>query len=709
MLGPFPMIGVVAAVLLAVNLAAAFTLSQSPHPVLDFSVKDDQVIGINRDGEALNVRALTSDNDSIVLTPLDLLEEPDVVSSRQEYERFMDRQGRIHDILTSGSAHITTGQGEFAVEMEPTQATPTEFIFWVQLVVGNIGVLIGIAVWTLQRENEAARHLLVSGIGLAISSIAAGIYSSRPLALDDEVFRVLGTLNMLGVFVFCAGFLGMMWSFPRRLSNRPYTRVWYSSLALFFGVASLGVIPSMDISQRLTPMLTLVLAGCFLWQQWRNSRGDALTRQSLRWFIFVTLSGTSLFALMVIVPAILGLPVYVSQGAAFFAFLTIYVGIAVGVARYPMFDLQEYWVKSVPWVLSGLVVIGLNLLLVTWFGFSLTTAGIMAVGTFAALVVPARFLGDKISFNRAASNFQQHLPLVITNISAAAETQDLNRVWSDQLAEIFRPLSIQRESIAAVKPVVVRSGLGMVVPGLDGKESFLMEHADQGIRLFTSLDVKLMESLKELYIMSQNARAAREEGTRNERARLRKDIHDSLGGRLLTIMHSTNEPVVASESRQAMNELRDILAAVEGSETLLTQVLDRWRAQISQQSDVFNVKLDWQVDSEIEYGELSLPGQTRLNVGRILTEAVTNAIRHAEATHISVDFRYLQGQLELVIVNDGSFKDPAEWQSGFGLNNIRERADELNGEVKWQMMESRQMRFELSIPLHEPTARLSDA
>ena len=129
MLGPFPMIGAVAAVLLAVNLAAAFTLSQSPHPVLDFKVQNEKIVAIDDNDEVIHVKALSSANNTIKLTSIDFLEEPDLLSSRKEYNRFMDRQGQIHDILTSGSAQISTVQGEVAVEMKSLQTTPLSLSF----------------------------------------------------------------------------------------------------------------------------------------------------------------------------------------------------------------------------------------------------------------------------------------------------------------------------------------------------------------------------------------------------------------------------------------------------------------------------------------------------------------------------------------------------------------------------------------------------
>lgn len=696
MLAPYPTLGLTALILFVVNLMAAYTLSQSPHPDVVFRV-DEGVLWAMDGSNRIEAPSLEGEAGRIQLDPVDLVEEPDMLERRSAMNAFFDRQSVIVGILEGDDPTIATAAEARAVELVH-RWFPTEIIFWIQLVVGNVGALIGIAVWTFQRENPAARYFGVTGVGLAISATAAAVYSSRPIGIEGDVFRLLSTINFSGMLLFCAGFLGMTWAFPKPLAARWLPMVW-CALMLCVWLADVGeVFDDLALTRHLPPLVTLMAAAVLLTLQWRRSRGDALTRQSLRWFIFVTLGGSAAFVGLVSLPALFDTPRGTSQGVAFLAFLIIYLGIAVGVARYPLFDLQQYWLRTLPWLGAGIMVITLNLLLVSWFGFSLMTGLIMIAVSFAVLFLPTRALGAKLVFNRASHNFQQHLPLVVANISSAMSSEELKRNWGDQLVEIFRPISIESQSIRAVKPVVVRRGQGLVVPALDGAGSFYLEHADQGIRLFNSLDVSLLETLRNLFEMSESSIQAREEGTRAERRRLRQDLHDSLGSRLLTIMHSTSEPVVASESRQAMSELRDILAALDGMDTSASQVLERWHAQIQQQAQVFSVMLGWRQDPVFEDANLVFPGKLRLNVGRILTEGVTNAIRHAAARDIEVDFAIEDDALRLAIRNDGQFEDPEQWQAGFGLANIRERAAELGGSVEWQLDESKHMALRLTVP-----------
>jgi signal transduction histidine kinase len=65
---------------------------------------------------------------------------------------------------------------------------------------------------------------------------------------------------------------------------------------------------------------------------------------------------------------------------------------------------------------------------------------------------------------------------------------------------------------------------------------------------------------------------------------------------------------------------------------------------------------------------------------RIAQEALNNALKHAEPSSVTVTLR-LEGQVELVIADDGSGFDPGavDGAGGIGLDSMRERAEEIGG------------------------------
>ena len=69
---------------------------------------------------------------------------------------------------------------------------------------------------------------------------------------------------------------------------------------------------------------------------------------------------------------------------------------------------------------------------------------------------------------------------------------------------------------------------------------------------------------------------------------------------------------------------------------------------------------------------------------RIVLEALTNVIRHAQAHHCALRFSTSQhdsyGNLQIEIVDDG-IGLPRDLRAGVGLRSMRERAEELGGKL----------------------------
>jgi signal transduction histidine kinase len=84
-----------------------------------------------------------------------------------------------------------------------------------------------------------------------------------------------------------------------------------------------------------------------------------------------------------------------------------------------------------------------------------------------------------------------------------------------------------------------------------------------------------------------------------------------------------------------------------------------------------------------------LPGQLETAVYRIVQEALTNVVRHAAATKVSVVVERHDGHVSVVIEDDGKGFDPmtvleSSRGPGLGLGGIRERAALLHGTAEFE-------------------------
>ncbi len=76
-----------------------------------------------------------------------------------------------------------------------------------------------------------------------------------------------------------------------------------------------------------------------------------------------------------------------------------------------------------------------------------------------------------------------------------------------------------------------------------------------------------------------------------------------------------------------------------------------------------------------------LPAAVELALYRIATEALTNAVRHADARRCRVELRTVGEEAVLEIADDGPGL-AADATAGVGLRSMRERAAELGGRVE---------------------------
>ncbi|GAA2893092.1 hypothetical protein GCM10010517_57620 [Streptosporangium fragile] len=177
--------------------------------------------------------------------------------------------------------------------------------------------------------------------------------------------------------------------------------------------------------------------------------------------------------------------------------------------------------------------------------------------------------------------------------------------------------------------------------------------------------------------------AARQE----ERDRLMYELHDGLGPTLaaLALHIDKSRRLVDTDPGQAKQLLGDLAVRTRTTvETVRAIVhdlapppLDEYglAGALAELGRGFTGHLTVETDAPSDLPDL--PAAVELAAYRITAEALTNAARHARASHCTVRLR-ADGDLELTVDDDGvGLGAPA--RRGFGLTSMRRRAEELNG------------------------------
>ncbi|GAB4350770.1 MAG: sensor histidine kinase [Gammaproteobacteria bacterium] len=250
-----------------------------------------------------------------------------------------------------------------------------------------------------------------------------------------------------------------------------------------------------------------------------------------------------------------------------------------------------------------------------------------------------------------------------------------------------------------------------VPPLLIGITGILLYHfvqaSNEAEALNRELEQRVEEKRRELAENYQAMqRLERERVLAEERERIMRDMHDGIGGQLVSLLAVAesgreNGDQVAGMVREALSDLRLMIDSFEPVDDDLTAVLAMYRSRIAPVLDQQGIELQWQI-SDIPPIE-GLGPQRVLQILRILQEATTNALRHAGAGRLSfaTSIGRINGSARAVFVDvcdDGSGFDAAPSGGGYGLRNMKRRAAAIGATLEISPQEQG-TRVRLGIPL----------
>lgn len=174
----------------------------------------------------------------------------------------------------------------------------------------------------------------------------------------------------------------------------------------------------------------------------------------------------------------------------------------------------------------------------------------------------------------------------------------------------------------------------------------------------------------------QLAQLEKEQAVFGERERIMRDLHDGLGGYLVSALaytdkqHDSLQPL-QDTIRAALNDLRLMIDSLDDSSTDIAALLGASRERLESSMKLCGATLHWRIDSEPMLPRTD--ASASLHLMRMVQEIFTNIAKHSQADEVSLR----AGQDFIEIRDNGHGFDPKTTASGRGLANLRKRADEL--------------------------------
>ncbi|MEZ5480485.1 MAG: hypothetical protein R3E95_24285 [Thiolinea sp.] len=625
--------------------------------------------------------SLADEQETIPLVALATRQSSEI-AERSVHDEFLDLQGRLSDMLRSATPLTYTTLDGAKISLTPWQHTPFRSIpatFWLLFLMGMVGLACGVLVWTYRSERLGARLLLAAAVSSYPLHTVFAVMVARELALPEAVMEWLSLAELVCVHVYVVLLVSILAFYPHRVV--PLETLWiFAALSLFILAGYYFRWFEIPVHQFYFPITAPYLFALWLSrQQWQKSVLQPLDRAAVLVMQLSILLPTGLVIAIFILPLMFQQQPLISSAAMRLIEVSVFIGYAVAILRFRLFEVEYWWFKSWLWVLGGAAVILVDATLIGLFQTPQFYALGLSVLLVGFLYFPVRqwLLGKLMPLD--AQSLQDFLPQFSAAIAKARSPAEFETGWQSVLQARFVPLHITAQTKDMQEPQLSENGLHLWVPGLTAGKAYQLSGKQRASRLFGKTDMQTAESLRGIACMAFNASESRKQAILAERERLLHEMHQTVGKRLQQLAKELHEPQLRRAADATLQTLDEtVRLALPGTSLELQEHLRQWETETRQRIKAASVRLDWRVGKGLEDRELS-PRQV-LELGQFVREAISNALKHAQPERLAVHFRYDEGYLQVNVENDGDILPAQSWQSGTGLRSMAARINALDGD-----------------------------
>ena len=183
------------------------------------------------------------------------------------------------------------------------------------------------------------------------------------------------------------------------------------------------------------------------------------------------------------------------------------------------------------------------------------------------------------------------------------------------------------------------------------------------------------------------------EGQEDERKRIAEDLHDRVGSILSTVklyFNSLNTKIdtFQGENNQQFEKANTLLdEAVDEirriSHNLISSILMKFGLgpALKDLCETVEGAQQIKVDLQMHGIDQRLNNQLEISLYRIIQELISNMLKHAKATEITISITHQNGNLNILVEDNGKGFDTSVIPNGIGLKNIKSRILKLNGQI----------------------------
>lgn len=174
----------------------------------------------------------------------------------------------------------------------------------------------------------------------------------------------------------------------------------------------------------------------------------------------------------------------------------------------------------------------------------------------------------------------------------------------------------------------------------------------------------------------------------SERERMMRDMHDGIGGQLVSLVtmlqsYSGDEfRKVQRKVEESIMDLRLVIDSLDPSVHELSTLLGMLRYRLNDQLDDSPINFFWSISDLPPCRSVTI--RSTLHIARIIQEAITNSLKHSQASNLEVETGVMQveGDEHVYIdIRDDGVGMAANGTHGYGLKNMRYRAEKIGAKL----------------------------
>lgn len=226
---------------------------------------------------------------------------------------------------------------------------------------------------------------------------------------------------------------------------------------------------------------------------------------------------------------------------------------------------------------------------------------------------------------------------------------------------------------------------------------------------------QLAEKEKEIAEKEKEIEAidARNEEKDKQRQRIAGELHDNLGSLIVAIQQcfenlkvskdrfQQEEETLLSKTKELLDEAYQKVRNMAHTEESASRNAGYWVDVIKDFAAIMNESKQLSVEVQSHGTANIIDIAIENDLRRMTTELITNAIKHSQASEVSVDITAAENSLTIIVEDDGIGFDTTqlEKEKGLGLYSIEKKAEELKGKLTIDSVIGKGTTFIIEIPL----------